>query len=128
MDPRSEKLQLEGVVTDIANVNRFVKKYDKSVHYILGGPFIYDVKLSSGSILDCKTTPETVLERIETVFEEAREEISTKKGATNTGTVFIYLSGHGHTGRLMFYKRGVDHKGTLEYTDIYQLFRKQIIL
>ena len=37
--PRSEKLQLEGVVTDIANVNKFVKKYDKSVHYILGGPF-----------------------------------------------------------------------------------------
>ena len=53
---KSSKLQLEGVVTDIANVNKFVKKYDKSIYDIVGGPFQYDVKLCSGSIMDCYAT------------------------------------------------------------------------
>ena len=62
---KSSKLQLEGVVTDIANVNKFVKKYDKSIYDIVGGPFQYDVKLSSGSIMDCYATKETVEKRIQ---------------------------------------------------------------
>ena len=36
--PKSEN-SIEGVASDIANIGKLVKKYDKSVYNIVGGPF-----------------------------------------------------------------------------------------
>lgn len=88
---KSSKLQLEGVVTDMANVNKFIKKYDKSIYDIVGGPFQYDVKLSSGSIMDCYATAKIVESRIKQIFSESM--VDADRGITNT--VLLYFSGHG---------------------------------
>ena len=88
--PKSEN-SIEGVASDIANIGKLVKKYDKSVYNIVGGPFQFVVGISSGSILDGSVTNEKILERVSKVFEEAQEDAV--KGVTNT--VFMYFTGHG---------------------------------
>lgn len=63
-----ENVQLEGVLTDVSNVNKFVKMYDKKVYDIFGGPFYFQAQMSSGSIMDCFLRREVVLRRITKVF------------------------------------------------------------
>lgn len=50
-----------------------------------------------------------------------------KKSFANTGTVFIYFSGHGHQGSLGFHKKGKEHKGSLEYRRLYETIREEIL-
>jgi hypothetical protein len=54
------------------------------------------------------------------MFKETRNDLNKKKGFANTGTVFLYFSGHGHKGHLMFHKKG------LKYTELYKSIREEI--
>lgn len=73
-----------------------MKKYDKSVYNIVGGPFQFVVGFSSGSILDGTATDETIMGRVSKVFDEARED--SVKGVTNT--LFLYFTGHGEKNHI----------------------------
>ena len=41
--------------------------------------------------------------------------------------MFIYFSGHGHRGSLRFYKKDKDTKGALKYSELYEMFRTEIV-
>lgn len=106
---RDSELQLEGCFTDIANVNKFVKAYDGTIHKAFY-TWKFDVKISSGSIIDCFVTPSEVLKRIDIVFDEA---LSPDSQDAHYNTVFLYFTGHGTNKGLKLYD------GDLNYDKIF---------
>ena len=101
----------EGVASDIANIGKLVKKYDKSIYNIVGGPFQFVVGISSGSILDGSVTKDIILDRISKVFDEATED--TVKGVTNT--IFLYFTGHGDKNLIY-----LENDQEFLYADLYE--------
>ena len=106
---RDSELQLEGCFTDIANVNKFVKAYDNTIHKGYK-TWRFDVKISSGSIIDCYVTPSEVQKRIDIVFNEA---LTPDSQDSHYNTVFLYFTGHGTNKGLKLYD------GELSYVKIF---------